>query len=58
MGTDEVLIWGGNVSVNGQLVPDGESLLLPSKGQSGHTQGGTQKGNSRGSWGLSPLLPL
>lgn len=50
MGTDEVLIWGGNFSVSGQLVPDGESRLLP-------TQGGAQKGNSRGSQGLSLLLP-
>uniref|UniRef100_G1Q6H8 VWFD domain-containing protein n=1 Tax=Myotis lucifugus TaxID=59463 RepID=G1Q6H8_MYOLU len=28
MGPEEVLIQGGNVSVNGQLVPDGESQLL------------------------------
>lgn len=32
MGPDEVLVWGGNVSVNGQLVPDGESRLLHGKG--------------------------
>ncbi|KAB1276572.1 SCO-spondin [Camelus dromedarius] len=29
MGPEEVLIQGGNVSVNGQLVPEGESWLLP-----------------------------
>ncbi|XP_016050982.1 PREDICTED: SCO-spondin [Miniopterus natalensis] len=29
MGPEEVLIQGGNVSVNGQLVPEGESQLLP-----------------------------
>lgn len=33
-GLEEVLIQGGNISVNGQLVPDGESQLLPGKGQS------------------------
>lgn len=54
MGPEEVLIQGGNVSVNGQLVPDGESQLLPSKGQSAC---GTQKGSKRGNRGLSWLLP-
>ncbi|XP_070371679.1 SCO-spondin isoform X2 [Equus asinus] len=29
MGPEEVLVQGGNVSVNGQLVSDGESRLLP-----------------------------
>ncbi|XP_004430689.1 PREDICTED: SCO-spondin [Ceratotherium simum simum] len=29
MGPEEVLIQGRNVSVNGQLIPDGESRLLP-----------------------------
>lgn len=53
MGTEEVLIQGGNVSVDLHLVPDGESQLLPGKGQSAHTRAGLR----RGSWGLSPLLP-
>ena len=35
MGPEEVLVQGGNVSVNGQLVSDGESRLLPGKGAEG-----------------------
>lgn len=31
MGPEEVLVRGRNVSVNGQLLPDGESQLLPGK---------------------------
>lgn len=45
MGPEEVVIRGGDVSVNGQLVPDGESRLLPGKGQSARPQGGAQKGS-------------
>lgn len=44
MGPEEVLIRGGNVSVSGQLVPDGVSQLLSGEGQSAHTQGAAQKG--------------
>lgn len=53
MGPEEVLIRGGNVSVNGQLVPEGESRLLPGKGQSTRPQGGAQKG-SREQLGTAP----
>ena len=35
MGPEEVLIQGKNVSVNGQLIPDGESRLLQGKGAVG-----------------------
>lgn len=35
MGPEEVLIQGQNVSVNGQLIPDGESRLLHGKGAVG-----------------------
>lgn len=42
-GPEEVLIQGGNVSVKGQLVPDGEFQLLSGEGQSAHPQGGAQK---------------
>lgn len=43
MGPEEVLIRGGNVSVNAQLVPGGESQLLPGKGQWAHPRVGLSR---------------
>lgn len=53
MGPEEVLIRGGNVSVNGQLVPDGESRLLPGKGQSACPRVGLRRA-AESSWALPP----
>lgn len=73
MGPEEVLIRGENVSVNGRLVPEGASQLLPGKaavgtrrwprarftslGQSVHPQGAGQRAAEAGQLGGPPQPP-